>query len=245
MKSNLRGGSQISMNSIVSLFEFLNNNTGALSVLINLTLVIVTVIYVVLTGSLSRTSNKTIEHTINEVNEKKKREETIKKNLIYLINSEIYMNSFIYVISQYYLLNGKQINLKEKLRHYITSGGATIDRTSKGHIVAHTKLDTWKEINAECAQYFSNNLMQELTGYYTGVEHSKIYSINGMSTENFIEVCKGQLLSTLKCLELLREEDPNLRTNLEYNIDGKPLTINKEKGTIIEVDKNSVQAVSK
>ncbi|MBZ9536533.1 hypothetical protein KGR20_20400 [Cytobacillus oceanisediminis] len=98
------------MNGIVSLFDFLNNNTGALSVLINLTLVIVTIIYVVLTGSLSKTSNKTIEHTINEVNEKKKREETIKKNLIYLINSEIYMNSFIYVFSQYYLLNGKQIN---------------------------------------------------------------------------------------------------------------------------------------
>ncbi|MEK5104944.1 hypothetical protein MKX83_23665 [Cytobacillus sp. FSL M8-0252] len=230
------------MNSIVSLFEFLNNNTGALSVLINMTLVIVTVIYVILTGSLSKTSNKTIEHTINEVHEKKKREETIRKNLIYLVNSEVYMNSFIYVFSQYYLLNGKQINLKEKLRHYITSGGATIDRTSKGHIVVHTKLDTWKEINAQCAQYFSNNLMQELTGYYTGVEHAKIYSINGMSSENFVEVCKAQLVSTLKCVELLQEEDPNLRISLEYEIDGKYLTIDKDQGTIIEVDKNYIQA---
>lgn len=233
------------MNGIVSLFDFLNNNTGALSVLINLTLVIVTIIYVVLTGSLSKTSNKTIEHTINEVNEKKKREETIKKNLIYLINSEIYMNSFIYVFSQYYLLNGKQINLKEKLRHYITSGGVTIDRSSKGHVVVHTKLDTWKEINSECAQYFSNTLMQELTGYYTGVEHSKIYSVNGMSTENFIEVCKNQLVSTLRCLDLLKEEEPNLRTSIQYDIDGKLLTIDKEKGTIVEVEKHIVQAVSR
>ncbi|TFE01486.1 hypothetical protein [Jeotgalibacillus salarius] len=226
------------MNSIVKLIEFLNNNTGALTVIVNITLVIVTVIYVVLTGRLSRTSDKTIDHTLNEVHEKRQREETVKKNLIYLINSEIYMNSFIYVFSQYYLLNAKEINLKEKLRHYISSGGATIDRTSKGHIVVHTKFDTWKEINVKCAKYFSNNLMQELTGYYTGVEHAKIYSINGMPSENFVEVCKTQLVSTLKCIELLKEEDPKLRTNLEYDIDGKRLTIDESKGTIIEINKN-------
>ncbi|UTI43500.1 hypothetical protein [Niallia sp. RD1] len=87
--------------------------------------------------------------------------------------------------------------------------------------------------------------MQELTGYYTGVEHSKIYSVNGMSTENFIEVCKNQLVSTLRCLDLLKEEEPNLRTSIQYDIDGKLLTIDKEKGTIVEVEKHIVQAVSR
>ncbi|WP_153007641.1 hypothetical protein [Bacillus coahuilensis] len=155
------------------------------------------------------------------------------------------MNSFLYVFSQYYLLNGKQINLRGKLKHYFNSGGVSIDRTSKGHIVVHTRNDTWKEINAQCAQYFSNNLMQELTGYYTGVEHSKIYSVNGMSNENFIELCRGQLISTFKCLELLKEEDPDLRIGEEFNIEGKVLLVNKETGTLNEMNMNIKKAVSK
>ncbi|AMX00339.1 hypothetical protein [Rummeliibacillus stabekisii] len=106
-------------------------------------------------------------------------------------------------------------------------------------------MDTWKEINAQCAQYFSNSLMLELTGYYTGVEHSKIYSVNGMSNQNFIEFCRGQLISTYKCLELLKQEDPDLRIGEDYSIDGKVLSVNKETGTIIEMSKHLEQAVSK
>ncbi|WP_134340111.1 hypothetical protein [Filobacillus milosensis] len=233
------------MKHIHEVMNFLNENNGAITVLINIILVSITGVYVYLTGSLSRTSNKTIEHSYNEYKDKKNKEETVKKNLIYLINSEIYMNSFIYVFSQYYLLNGKQVNLKEKLRHYFNSGGVSIDRTSRGHIVVHTGLDTWKEINAQCAQYFSNTLMQELTGYYAGVEHSKIYSVNGMSNESFIEFCRGQLISTYKCLELLKEEEPGLRIDEGYNIDGKILSVNKEAGTLFEMDKHLEQVGSK
>lgn len=54
-----------------------------------------------------------MEHSYNEYKDRKCKEETVKKNLIYLVNSEIYMNSFIYVFSQYYLQNGEHINLKE------------------------------------------------------------------------------------------------------------------------------------
>lgn len=225
--------------------NFLNENNGALTVLINILLVSITGVYVYLTASLSKASNKTIEHSYNEYKDRKYKEETVKKNLIYLVNSEIYMNSFIYVFSQYYLQNGEHINLKEKLRHYFISGGVSIDKTSRGHIVVHTRMDTWKEINAQCAQYFSNSLMQELTGYYTGVEHSKIYSVNGMSNQNFIEFCRGQLISTYKCLELLKQEDPDLRIGEEYSIDGKVLSVNKETGTLIEMNKHLEQAVSK
>lgn len=233
------------MNLIKEGINFLNENNGALSVLINIVLLSITGVYVYLTGSLSRTSNKTIEHSYNEYKDKKFKEETVKKNLIYLINSEIYMNSFIYVFSQYYLLNGKQVNLRKKLRHYLNSGGVSIDKTSRGHIVVHTRLDTWKEINAQCTQYFSNTLMQEITGYYTGVEHSKIYSVNGMSNENFIKFCRGQLISTYKCLELLKEEEPSLRISEEYNVDGKILSINKESGTLTEMDRHFEQTVLK
>lgn len=90
-----------------------------------------------------------------------------------------------------------------------------------------------------------NSLMQELTGYYTGVEHSKIYSVNGMSNQNFIEFCRGQLISTYKCLELLKQEDPDLRIGEEYSIDGKVLSVNKETGTLIEMKRHLEQAVSK
>ncbi|MCK6208322.1 hypothetical protein KZX50_23090 [Bacillus infantis] len=233
------------MNLIQEGINFLNKNNGALTVLINIVLVSITGVYVYLTASLSKASNKTIEYSYNEYKDKKYKEETIKKNLIYLINSEIYMNSFIYVFSQYYLLNGKQVNFKEKLRHYFNSGGVSIDKTSRGHIVVHTRGDTWKEINAQCAQYFSNTLMQELTGYYTGVEHSKIYSVNGMSNENFIEFCKGQLISTYKCLDLLKQEDQDLRIGEEYSIDGKVLSVNKETGNLIEMNKHLEEVVSK
>jgi hypothetical protein len=217
-----------------SFLEYLNANTGAISVLINFILVTITGIYVYLTWNLSSTSNKSIEHTFNEHKEKMLRDESVKKNLIYLLNSEIYMNSFIYVFSQYYLLNGNQIKLGERLKHFLHNGGLSVDITSKGHIVSHTKAGTWKEINFQCAQYFSNELMQELTGYYTGVDHSKIFSIKGMSNESFVEVCKQQLISTYKCLELLKLEEPNLRTNEEYNIDNKILIINKTTGSLVE-----------
>jgi Ca2+/Na+ antiporter len=224
------------MSSMKEFANLLNDNTGALSVLINLLLVSITAFYVYLTGSLSKTSNKTIEHTYNEYKEKKAKDDSVKKNLIYLLNSEIYMNSFIYVFSQYYLQNGNQIKLGEKVRHFLKSGGVSVDLASKGHIVTHTKIGTWKEINSQCAQYFPNELMQELTGYYTGVEHSKIFSINGMSTESFIEVSKGQLISTYKCLKLLKDEEPDLRTHDEYDIDGKILIVNNSTGTLIEKD---------
>ncbi|BCB40545.1 hypothetical protein BCJMU51_5463 [Bacillus cereus] len=222
------------MNNIKEVVNLLNENTGALSVIINFLLVTITAIYVYLTGSLTKTSNKTIEHTYSEYKEKQIKDDIVKKNLIYLLNSEIYMNSFIYVFSQYYLQNGNQIKLGERLRHFLKTGGVSFDLASKGHIVTHTKLGTWKEINSQCAQYFQNELMQELTGYYTGVEHSKIFSVTGMSNESFIEVCKLQLISTHKCLELLKKEEPELRTNEEYNIDGKILIVNKSTGTIID-----------
>jgi Ca2+/Na+ antiporter len=225
------------VNGLEAVLELINKNTGALSVIINLLLVIITAVYVYLTGSLSKTSNKTIEHTYNEYSEKLNKEESIKKNLIYLLNSEIYMNSFIYVLSQYYLQNGNQIKLGERLRLFLKTGGVSFDLASKGHIVTHTKLSTWKEINSQCAQYFPNALMQELTGYYTGVEHSKIFSVTGMSNDSFIEVCKGQLISTYKCLELLKDEELDLRTNEEFHIDDKILVVNKSTGTLVEKGK--------
>jgi len=77
--------------------------------------------------------------------------------------------------------------------------------------------------------------MKELTGYYAGVEHSKIFSINGMSGEDFIEVTKSQLISTIKCLNLLKIEEPEVRTNTTYNIDGKILTIDSDTGNVIEI----------
>ncbi|AQQ55418.1 hypothetical protein [Planococcus lenghuensis] len=222
------------MNLVNDFISFLNINSGALAVLLNAILVSITGIYVFLTYKLAKNSNQTVQDARIDLINKKKREEAIKKNLIYLINSEILQNSFIYVFSQYYLLNKKEVNLKERLRQFWSNGRISVDSTSKGHIIAHTKLDTWREIRGQCSQYFSNELMQELTGYYFGVEHSKIYSIKGMQRENFIELCNNQLISTYKCLEILRNEVEDLRIIEEYKVGKKTLRINKEKGILIE-----------
>ncbi|MBD7965956.1 hypothetical protein [Fictibacillus norfolkensis] len=219
---------------MLSLVEFFNENSGALSVIINFLLVVITFVYVILTGNLARTSNKTIEQTFNEYKENKIKDENVRKNLIYLLNSEIYMNSFIYVFSQYYLLNGNQVKMGERLKHFLISGGTSIDAVSKGHIISHTKSNTWKEINAQCAHYLPNCLMKELTGYYAGVDHSKIFSVNGMSKESFIEVSKTQLISSFNCFELLKNEESNLKTEFEFTIDNKILIVNKDTGLVIE-----------
>lgn len=213
--------------------DFLNMNSGALSVVINLLLVIITGIYVILTGNLARTSNKTIEHTFNEYKEKKLRDKAVRSNLIYILYSEIFLNSFIYVLSQYYLLNGDQINLSERLKHFLNSG-ASVNATSKSHIISHTKLGTWKEVNAQCAKYLSNPLMKELTGYYAGVENSKIFSVNGMSNEKFIEFCRLQLISSYKCFKLLKDEQPNLKVEEEYHIGDKVVTVDWTTGKLAE-----------
>ena len=63
--------------------NFLNENNGALTVLINILLVSITGVYVYLKASLSKESNKTTEHSYNEYKDRKYKEETVKKNLIY------------------------------------------------------------------------------------------------------------------------------------------------------------------
>lgn len=52
-------------------------------------------------------------------------------------------------------------------------------------------MDTWKEINAQCAQYFSISLMQELTGHLTEVQQRRLLMLaNGLSMRE-IAICEG------------------------------------------------------
>lgn len=53
-------GETTNMKHIHEVINFLNENNGAITVLINIILVSITGVYVYLTGSLSRTSNKNI-----------------------------------------------------------------------------------------------------------------------------------------------------------------------------------------
>lgn len=223
----------------MEVLSFLNENDGSIMVILNAVLISVTTIYVYLTRQMSKASNETVLHMSNEYEDKVRKDEVIKKNLVFLINSEIYMNTIMYVFSLYYLINHKNVNLSDRFRYFMANGVTSIDRASKSHVVGHIKNDSWKQVSVQCTMHFSNELMQELVGYYGGVEQSKVFSVSGMSNDNFITFCKGQLISTFKCLDLLKTEEPDLRFQNRFEIDGKVIKVNPETGDIFEERKGT------
>lgn len=80
-----------------------------------------------------------------------------------------------------------------------------------------------------------NKLMNELVGYYEGLSHSQVFSIDGMSKENFIEFTRAQLLSTYKCFAILDEHEPNLRRNSVYDIDDMKIIVDISTGHLKEI----------
>ncbi len=217
------------------MLKFLNDNQGAIMTLINFSLVVVTIVYVMLTKKLADSSEITIKQSAMEkVNEIEKKE-TIRKNLIYLLNGELYMNSYYYAFTMYYLINNKNISLKDRINLFIKNNVTSIERTTKAQMITFVKSDIWSKISNECIYYLPNIMNQELIGYYMGVEHSKIFSINGMTKEEFIEYARGQLVSTYKCFDLFDIEVKDLRRDNKYEIEGKLLSIDKSTGSLIEV----------
>jgi hypothetical protein len=197
----------------------------------NVILVVITGYYAWLTRKLSSSSSKAIEQSNEIIVERRDQEHRTKLNYLYLLNSEIYMNSLYYIV---YIHSTKNVT-----KENITITGLkdiTNIKDSKTLMRESVTKITWEGIKNECAGSFSNNLMEDLVGYYSGVHSVKLMTNDRMNDDNILEYTKGQLISTLKCFELIDEEGKTTFRRTEiYEVDNKKYKINKDTGDLISV----------
>lgn len=203
--------------------KFLDNHNGTLIFLATIILVGVTWYYAV-------QAKKQVNESHEMVIQSKHREEAeaqqainITLNYVFLLNSEIQMNLLNLVMFQFYAKwNTKELS---NLKSLSTNSQYLSD-------------SIWKLINVEAAKCFSKELMEELVGYYNGIQYMlKMINANShANTINWINPTKTQLLSYLLCTRLLEKEiGRELRKQQTYEIDGKVVKIDSKTGDVVLV----------
>jgi hypothetical protein len=191
-------------------------------------LVIITAYYAILTKSLAKSSTSAIQQTTNINIERSAQEQQTKSNYLYLLNSELVVNSLYYVMALHYF---HQQGMTDKVLQYFGVGKAI---KSKGIMKEYASIEAWDSIKNECAKSFPNNLMQELTGYYSGVQLIRFMALDGVDNKNFIDFAKGQLVSTFKCYDLMdNESEQQFRRNETIDIEAIKYKIDKDTGDLI------------
>ena len=206
--------------------DFLNINSTAMSVFINVILVSVTSWYAFLTYRLTRNADKTIEYYKTEYMDKKLQEDQIKNNLLNTINHEIYLN--------YIRLAQLLLFLKEDITK------PTISAVFK-HLGEEIKITKWNELNALCVQHIDHEILEEIIGYYAMVEElktnitinfSSLLAVNDEWLKDFISYqCTTVLLSSKKCINFT----PNIISTLEVEMQGKRFNVNDKTGVLEEI----------
>jgi hypothetical protein len=195
--------------------------------ILTLILVGITGYYAYLTKSLSKSSTLAIQHTTNINSERKIQDDQTKSNYLFLLNSELAVNSLYYVMALHYF---QQQGFSDKLLQFLGSGKAI---KSKGIMKEYASVEIWDSIKNECAKSFSNILMQEFAGYYSGVQVIRFMTLDGVDNKNFIDFAKNQLVSTYKCFDLIdKETDQQFRRNETIDIENFKYQIDKNTGDL-------------
>jgi len=164
-----------------------------------------------------------------------------RNNYAYLLNTEIESNTACIAKILYLISNQKLVN------------------TTEFESLKSLKNSIWKSIYIESAKYFDNNTMQELTGYYFGIETIRSSISNNSSTisntltslglifntekskdkiTSTIDFFKDQLVYANKCKNYLEKESKIVfRTNFDkcYSIRDNNFKIDFNTGDIIDV----------
>jgi hypothetical protein len=147
--------------------------------------------------------------------------ESVKANYLFQINAEMLINSQFYVSMLYYYFPNQQALKYEALKIFME----------------HISDTAWIHINSEAAKYLPKEIMEDIVGYYAGVNQIKTFwlirirpSLDVKPLKNLI---KGQLQTYLKCLQMMEQElGSELRKEDKYFFDGNYFKINKETGDI-------------
>lgn len=224
--------------------NYINVNVGFYSIIITAALAVVTWYYATLTHKLSKNSSKAIDQTSQIIENSRNEQRNIKNNYLYLLNGEIYMNSISYATIVFYISIKKEKNIKE-IFSFLPHNDFSQKSVAKALIKDYTRLNIWDEIKNECAKHLPNDLMEELVGYYLGVQNSKTYSFDCITSEGYVEFAKGQLVSSLKCFNLFDKEGVKLRRQEIYEFDNYTYKIDKKSGDLIPCLSVSTMNVSK
>jgi len=172
-----------------------------------------------------KSSNESLEKQISE-NKRlttytlaKSKKETEKKNnnvalnYIYLLNTEIALHKEIYVKYLYYTTYRK------------------IGETNINSIFKRFNAKMWNNVKVECAKYLSNELMQNLIGYYYWLQSITEIQYTDAETE---KIFKMQLITIYKSISIIKKDfDGKLRDVDTFDIDGKKARVNKTTGELV------------
>lgn len=204
--------------------NFLNTYNGALSLILTFVLILVTFYF----SMHSKKLTKKAQELINQDKSKKENESLkITNNHAYLINSEIVMNIYYFATLMFFYKEYKDQNEKinMKIVNFLSKFGfnTTNPNNELGAFINNFIKDSiWNSSSNEMAKYFSNEAMLELTGYYTGVAYFKSqYTMHSIPNDSLVDMIKGQLISSKKCLTLLEGT-----TNQELRGPDELITIN-------------------
>lgn len=150
-------------------------------------------------------------YTLNESkNEIQKQNDNAASNYIILIFAEMEKHKSEFVNNIYYIR--KQSNI-------IYTFNLCFD------------VNVWNSVKSECAKYFPYNIMQELTGYYYGIELAKTILLD---EKHVMEFCIGQLDDFYKCISSAKHYYAvKIRTQEEYYFGGTKVTIDGSSGNVI------------
>ena len=105
-------------------------------------------------------------------------------NYLYLINTELLLHRGFLVNPSYFLnKNGKPLSIKNLLNAFQQSETETLKQIT----LKHLKDDIWKMLRSDLAGLFTNELMQDLSGYYTVISSADLMTDPRIKNETFID----------------------------------------------------------
>ena len=179
-------------------------HSGFLSFMAVLILVFITGYYALQTRKQANYAHKTLEEENNKT-------KNTALNYAYLINSEMMAHQSIF--ANYLFERGKFVDTAVAFYNFNFQG---------------LELNTWNIIKTEIPKYFHSRLMQELVGYYSGIELMTSKQLNDEQKFEFVEY---QFASMYKCINLLEAEFKiELRKRNVYTYNNCIVKINTKNG---------------
>lgn len=219
--------------NVMEFIKFINNYNGFFMLVATIILVVVTIYYAIQTKLQVNKAEESIEETRKHHENMLSKDFTIKNNYLFLINSEIEVNLKHYLTCLLYMdsdLTGINVNINEiklSLQFKPTFNKA------KGMAFSHISNSIWLSINIEAAKYLTNELMLQLTDYYTSISILMLYTKEEVTDKRLINYLKGQVINTCRCINFLDKESAfSLRNSSKYVLDKYEANINFENGDI-------------
>lgn len=192
------------------MIEWFDAHDGFSSFAVSVVLAVITVYYAWQTKKQVNYAHKTLE-------EEGRNLRNAALNYSYLINAEMGIHKGIFITYLYYKTNKDDFNNKYH------------------NCLNDLDYKTWNMIKTEIAQYYPSYLMQELVGYYFGLE--LLVTNEELSDNEKMELVKRQLVSMYKCFRFIESEfNIKLRKQESFSFNDHNIKVNQETGELI-IDK--------